>query len=57
MRIDLLESYDAPAVRKTIERRFRRLGSGLVKRITFDQGKENSGHKTLTENTGITVYF
>ena len=48
MQIYLLESYDMPAVRKTIERRFRRIGSGLVKTITFDQGKENSG---------IQVYF
>jgi IS30 family transposase len=44
-------------VRKTIERRFKRLGSGLVKTITFDQGKENSEHKTLAENTGVQVYF
>jgi IS30 family transposase len=29
----------------------------LRKSITFDQGKENSEHKELTENTGIAVYF
>ena len=57
VQIDLLETYDAPTVRKTIERRFRRLGGGLAKTITFDQGKENSEHKTLAENAGIKVYF
>jgi len=57
VQIDLLETYNAETVRKTIERRFKRLGSGLVKTITFDQGKENSGHKALAENAGIKVYF
>jgi IS30 family transposase len=40
-----------------IERRFKRLGSGLVKTIPFDQGKENSGHKALAENAGVKAYF
>jgi IS30 family transposase len=54
---DLLEKYDAATVRKTIEKRFRRIGGRLCQTITFDQGKENSWHKTLTENTGVKVYF
>jgi IS30 family transposase len=57
VQIDLLEKYDAATVRKTIEKRFRSLGGRLCKTITFDKGKENSGHKTLTENTGVKVYF
>jgi IS30 family transposase len=28
----------------------------LRKSITVDQGKENSEHRALTENTAITVY-
>jgi IS30 family transposase len=44
-------------VRKTIEKRFKRLGPELRETITFDQGKENSEHKLFTERTGIKVYF
>jgi IS30 family transposase len=40
VQIDLLETYNAQAARETIERRFKRLGSGLVKTIRFDQGKK-----------------
>jgi IS30 family transposase len=29
----------------------------LVKTITFDPGKENSGHKVSAENAGIKAYF
>jgi IS30 family transposase len=54
---DLLEKYDAATVRKAIEKRFKGLEGRLCKTITFDQGKENGGHKTLTENTGVKVYF
>jgi IS30 family transposase len=57
VQIDLLETYNALTVRETIERRFKRLGKGLVKTITFDPGKENSGHKALAENAGIKAYF
>ncbi|MDR1218573.1 MAG: IS30 family transposase [Treponema sp.] len=44
-------------MRKTVEARFKRLEPDLRKSITFDQGKENSGHKQLSENTGTAVYF
>jgi IS30 family transposase len=57
VQIDLLERYDAPTVRKTIEKRFKRLAPELRETITFDQGKENSEHKIFTERTGIKVYF
>jgi IS30 family transposase len=57
VQIDLLEKYDAATVRKTIEKRFSRLGGELRKTITFDQGKENSEHKIFTERTGVKVYF
>jgi IS30 family transposase len=57
VQIDLLTSYDAKTVRKTIERLFKRLEPQLRKSITFDQGKENSEHKDLSENLKIDVYF
>jgi IS30 family transposase len=44
-------------VRKAIEKRFKRLEEPLRKSITFDQGKENSGHKELSEHLAMTVYF
>jgi IS30 family transposase len=57
VQIDLLERYDAPTVRKTIEKRFKRLEPKLRETITFDQGKGNSEHKIFTERSGIKVYF
>jgi IS30 family transposase len=57
VQMDLLESMDARTVRKTVENRFKKLEPVLRKSITFDQGKENSEHKQLAENTGIAVYF
>jgi IS30 family transposase len=57
VQMDLLERMDALTVRKTVEKRFKKLEPALRKSITFDQGKENSEHKKLSENTGITVYF
>jgi IS30 family transposase len=57
VQLDLLGKHDAPRVRKTIERRFKRLSPGLCKTITFDQGKENSGHKVLAERAGVKVCF
>jgi IS30 family transposase len=34
-----------------------RFDSQLRRSMTFDQGSEMRHHKTLTENTGVTVYF
>jgi IS30 family transposase len=55
--MDLLESMDARTVRKRVEKRFKKLEPELRKSIRLDQGKENSEHKELTENTAIAVYF
>jgi IS30 family transposase len=55
--MDVLESMDGRTVRKTIEKRFKRLEPALRKSITFDQGKENSEHKQLSEHTAMAVYF
>jgi IS30 family transposase len=55
--MDLIESMEARTVRKTIEKRFKKIEPAMKKSITFDQGKENSEHRALTKNTAITVYF
>lgn len=57
VQMDLLLEYGAGTVRKTVERRFKRIEPSLVKSITFDQGKENSEHKKLAERAKIKVYF
>jgi IS30 family transposase len=57
IQLDLLLEYDATTVRKTIERRFKRIEPHLRKSLTLDQGKENSEHKQLSDNLKIDVYF
>ena len=57
IQLDLLFEYDARTVRKTIEKRFKRLAPTLRKSLTVDQGKENSEHKQLADNLNIDVYF
>jgi IS30 family transposase len=59
VQMDLLKSWDAPTVRKAIERRFKRLEESLRKSITFVLGKENSEHKELAKNIVMTrgIFF
>jgi len=57
VQLDLLETYDASTVRKTIENRFKRMQPSLVKSLTLDQGKENGQHRELSKNMGIDIYF
>ncbi len=57
VQIDLLEKYDATSVRKTIERRFKRIAPKLRKSLTVDQGKENAQHELLKQNLRLDVYF
>jgi transposase, IS30 family len=57
IQLDLLTKYDARTVRKTIEKRFRRIEPHLRKTLTLDQGKENSEHIRLAENLKIDVFF
>ena len=57
VQMDALENMDALTVRKTIERRFKKRAPELRKSITFDRGKENSGHKELSKNLAMAVYF
>ncbi len=55
--IDRLESYTAPEVRKSIEKRLRTLKPDLVKSITCDQGKEMAEHEMLARKIKMKVYF
>ena len=57
IQLDLLTTYDAQTVRKTIEKRFKRMEPELRKTLTIDQGKENSEHELLAKNAQIGVYF
>lgn len=57
IQLDLLMKYDASTVRKTIEKRFKRIEPHLRKTLTLDQGKENSEHKQLSENLNIDIFF
>lgn len=36
---------------------FERLGEGMAKTLTYDNGNEMADHKWLSESTGIAVYF
>jgi IS30 family transposase len=57
VQMDLLESMDARTVRKRIGKRFEKPGPALGKSVAFDQGKENSGRKELSEHTAMAVCF
>jgi transposase, IS30 family len=57
IQLNLLLNYDVTTVRRTIERRFRRIEPHLRKTLTLDQGKENSEHKQLSENLKIDVFY
>jgi transposase, IS30 family len=57
VQLDLLMKYDAKTVRRTIEKRFRRIEPHLRKTLTLDQGKENSEHLKLAEKLKLDVFF
>ena len=52
-----LTAKDATSVRKAYAKALRSLPREITKTLTYDQGKEMSGHKQFTLDTGITVYF
>lgn len=52
-----LAAKDAESVRKAYAQALRALPRELAKTLTHDQGKEMSGHKQFTIDTGIQVYF
>lgn len=52
-----LKGKDAESVRKAFAREIRTLPKELAKTLTYDQGKEMSGHRKFTLSTGMQVYF
>lgn len=52
-----LKEKDAESVRKAFAKEIRTLPKELSKTLTYDQGKEMSGHKRFTLATGMQVYF
>jgi len=52
-----LSSSKADTTAQAFTEILNRFDSQLRRSMTFDQGSEMRHHKTLTENTGVTVYF
>jgi IS30 family transposase len=52
-----LEARDAETVRVTYAKALGKLPRALARSLTYDQGKEMSGHKAFTIATGMKVYF
>jgi transposase, IS30 family len=52
-----LKDGKAPTVARGFGRILKRFEKQMRLSMTFDQGSEMSRHKTLTKNTGVTVYF
>jgi len=52
-----LKAKDAETVRKAYAEEIRTLPEELKKTLTYDQGKEMSGHEQFTLATGMKVYF
>src|SRR5580698_3433955 len=52
-----LPNGKADTVAESFTTIFNRFESQMRRSMTFDQGSEMSQHKTLTKNTGVTVYF
>src|SRR6202161_4053923 len=52
-----LPNGKANTVAECFTKIFKRFESQMRLSMTFDQGSEMSKHKTLTKNTGVTVYF
>lgn len=52
-----LKGKDAVTVRKAFAKEIRTLPKELAKTLTYDQGKEMTGHKKFTIATGMQVYF
>ena len=52
-----LKAKDAESVRKAYAKELGGLPTEIAKTLTCDQGKEMSGHKQFTVDTGIQVHF
>jgi transposase, IS30 family len=52
-----MDALDADTTRCAFERAFENIPEALRKTLTYDRGTEMARHATLTQNTGIKVYF
>jgi transposase, IS30 family len=50
-------TLDADTTRCAFEKAFENIPEALRKTLTYDRGTEMARHATLTQNTGIKVYF
>lgn len=57
MLLHLPGDYTAEAVRSAMTAKIKTLPEHLMRSITWDQGKEMTGHAAFTVDTGIDVYF
>lgn len=55
--LNKLPNRSADAKRYAVSSRIRQFPKQLRRTLTTDNGKENTQHKRLTEETGVTVYF
>jgi IS30 family transposase len=55
--VPLKDGKDAESVRKAYAKALLTLPAEIRRTLTYDQGKEMSGHATFTKETGIKVYF
>lgn len=52
-----MDALDADTTRCAFERSFENIPEPMRKTLTYDRGTEMARHKTLTQNTGIKVWF
>jgi transposase, IS30 family len=55
--ISKIKNCTAEVTAETVIKRLERLSSSRRRSLTLDNGSENAGHKTITENLGTKCYF
>lgn len=57
LKLAKVDGCSAEAALEAFSRAFKPLPAELRKTLTYDQGKEMALHKTLSERTGLSIYF
>lgn len=55
--LDKLKGKDSKVVQELISKRISRMVSSWIKTMTFDNGKEFTGHKQIANLHGVKTYF
>ncbi|WP_150451162.1 IS30 family transposase [Arenibacter lacus] len=55
--LDLLDGKDSKIVQDKISNRISRIGNSWIKTLTFDNGKEFTGHKEIAAKHNVKTYF